>query len=133
MHKHVGGLLVAAAIAIGGCTSSSDETASPAEKAAATKVDTQRANELKRYYDLLAADDPVYGSYSVEQVTVDGGDVTVDTSLFPDEEGRPFFTGACTQLMSLEPWIESIRVRGQDDAVHARWAEGDNACSITGL
>lgn len=126
------GLVLLLSAGLVGCEVESGENGSK-PSAEEQRQNESRAKSLMRRYEQLATDDPQYGDYRVQSVGVDGGEVTVKTSLYPDDEGRPFFTGACTQLIGWEPWIERIVVEGQDEVGHAQWSKGEPVCSITGL
>lgn len=96
--------------------------------AAAAKADRVDARDRKRGDALLQSymANQARDRWSVMHVSVDGGDVTVHTDLPPGNE--PAFTGACTQLMDDEPWIDAVKVTGTDGRAHATWTRGDTVC-----
>ena len=103
-----------------------------AKEAAADRAKVRRraeARDAKRGDELLASyiANGTRDQWSVMDVTVLGGTVTVHTDLPPGSAGA--FTGACGQLAGAQPWIETIRVVGTDGAAHGTWARGDAACS----
>lgn len=120
-------LLFVIAMAATGCSTTQSEPMP-------TAAENSLAGEIQRHYSALAANDPMYGDYSVAKVTVDDGHVTVQTGLYPDGEGQPFFMGACSQVvLAFGSRLESISVKGSDDARHAYWNTGDDVCVTGGL
>jgi hypothetical protein len=72
--------------------------------------------------------------WHIDRVDVNGGDVTVHTSLYPDAEAEPAARGACTfvgpgNVSSIE--VTSVTVLAQDDLPVATWREGDAACQLS--
>ena len=106
-----------------GSASSAEESQRPSRK------DRQRAREIMAYYRESGAKD----RWLIDRVKVSGGDVVVETCIYPDSGGEGAFTGACTVLTDWEPWTERISVVGQDGLEHAAWSKGDIACETFGL
>lgn len=109
-------------------------TESEAEKEAAEarraeKADRAREKRILRFYRGSGG----ASRWSIKSVEVDGGEVTVKTELFPKESNQPFFVGACTTLIGLYDWIDSVKVEGLDDTGHASWSKDDAACQTQGI
>jgi hypothetical protein len=101
-------------------------------KAAAQKVERAEARDRRRGDALLQSFVAAESRerWSIMYVSVEGGGVTVHTDLPPGNGAA--FTGACTQLIDAEPWIETIKVTGTDGESHATWASGDASCQAPG-
>lgn len=107
----------------------SDDDGDDAAEDAADAQDDRREAALLAYFTGIGGKD----RWSITEIDVDGGRVSVDTELFPKASSKPGFMGACTSLIDYEPWIERIEVEGQDDLTHAAWSKGDVACQTQGL
>lgn len=119
---------LALAAALTGCGGSGQAGPPAAEEPRAEAPSPARAREVMAYYDAIGGTD----RWLITGVEVIGEDVTVQTDLFPKASNAPGFTGACTALMDLYPWIEAVQVEGMDGTAHASWY-GQGGCQTAGL
>lgn len=99
------------------------------DDATADDTDAERASEVEEALRMF----DVWDRYHVEGVEVSGGDIVLNTRLYPKAENTDLFTGACTTTFDIVDWASSVRVASSQGTTPATWSEGDLSCDVDDL
>ena len=109
---------LAAAAALAGCGGGGESS-----------EDRTRADALTSFLE----DSGLDKHFSVEDVQVDGGNVTIETSIEPKVANEADLIAPCQALVGIEPWIESVTVEANDGESHVFWDRERSGCDTRGL
>jgi hypothetical protein len=91
--------------------------------------DRTRADGLTAFLE----DSGLDKQFSVEDVQVDGGNVTIATSIEPKVDNEADLIAPCQALVGIEPWITSVTVEANDGESHVFWDRERSGCDTRGL
>ena len=91
--------------------------------------DRTRADALSGFLE----DSGLDKQFSVKDVRVSGGSVTIETSIEPKVANEADLIAPCQALVGIEPWIDSVTVEANDGESHVFWDRESSGCDTRGL